>query len=92
MNKDSPILFVSKSNNHIYRYAGDQRYRNLTTGVAIKIEDEHIKAHAKYPICLNIMAAKNPLLCDLIQSIGAEYEGLESHSTEEELKEVIKSL
>lgn len=89
MDKDSPILFVDKFSNHIYRYAGDEKYRDLTTGKAMRIKDETIKSHAKYSIVLNLMAAKNPMICELIKILNLEYEGC-SHGTDEQLKESLK--
>jgi hypothetical protein len=89
---DSPVLFVSRLNNHIYRYAGDQKYRNLTNGKAYIIEDADIKKDYFFPLALNALAMKNPLICDMIKIFNQSYEGLLSHGTEDELKELIKSI
>ena len=85
-------LVVGKKNKDIYQFHGDDLYQNLRTNNLGKVKPEDSVKWFNIPLVLNYMVMKNPLILDLIKTMGFQYEGLESHGTKEELKEAIKSL
>lgn len=85
-----PTLVIGKSNKNIYQSHGNDVFCNLTNGKAGKIKPEDQSKLFSIPIVLNAMVMKNPILSELISTLGLAYEGLESKGTEEELKEFIK--
>lgn len=85
-------LVVGKKNKDIYQFHGNDLYQNLRTNNLGKVKPEDSVKWFDIPLVLNYMVMKNPVMLDLIKSMGFQYEGLESHGTEEELKEAIKLL
>lgn len=86
------IVSIGKVNSNIYLYHDNDIWENLTHCRLGKVKPEDSVKWFKIPLVLNYMVIKNPLVLDLIKTMGFQYEDLESHGTEEELKEAIKSL
>jgi len=70
LNSPMRCLVRNKTTSHIYAYQGSNRWRNLTTGDEGTATPEQAKQSFTIPLNLNNMAAANPLLTQLITTLG----------------------
>mgnify|MGYP001613682923 FL=1 len=61
-------------NNDLYRYLGNDEYKNLRTGNTGKIDPETAKKVLKINIEATEMINENPIVEDLIKSLNLKFE------------------
>ena len=74
MSEEKLAIVVSKKTRDIYKYHGDTKYENITTGAKGKIKDEDANKHFAIPITLNSMVQKNPEIINLISKLNLQLE------------------
>ena len=74
MSEEKLAIVVSKKTRDIYKYHGDTKYENITTGAKGKIKDEDANKHFAIPITLNNMVQKNPEIINLISKLNLQLE------------------
>lgn len=74
MSEEKLAIVVSKKTRDIYKYHGDTKYENITTGAKGKIKDEDANKHFAIPIILNSMVQKNPEIINLISKLNLQLE------------------
>lgn len=79
MSEDKLAIVVSKKTRDIYKYHGDTKYENITTGAKGKIKDEDANRHFAIPITLNSMAEKNPSIITLISKLNLQLEEIDEN-------------
>jgi len=60
-------LVVNKKTRVLYKFLGDDSYKNLQTGVVGKLKSEDAVKYFSVPIRLNQMVMNNPSLIDFIE-------------------------
>jgi hypothetical protein len=79
MTQKNLAIVVSKKTRDIYKYHGDTKYENITTGAKGKIKDEDAKRHFAIPITLNSMVEKNPSIITLISKLSLQLEEIDEN-------------
>jgi hypothetical protein len=74
MSEEKLAIVVSKKTRDIYKYHGDTKYENITTGAKGKIKDEDANKHFAIPITLNSMVQKKPEIINLISKLNLQLE------------------
>lgn len=66
-NKPNCALVVNKKTRVLYKYLGDDVYKNLVTGIEGKLLPEDAKKYFSIPARLNYMVHKNENVLSLIE-------------------------